>query len=366
MKRTALSTAIVSGLIVSLVLGVQFIQLAGANGYIINKTYNGSPVITIESPSNNELVASNTVVVSFTLTRASSNWVSELRTSCAVSGVKIIVDGEVYRSVDVNSELPVPFSFSLNLTDLQNGAHSLQLNAYCRGVSMLLVYPGIQNEQYTHYEALSDAVSFFKVKELSQFLLIMPSGNNEYSSSDVPLDFMSFNVSDFGYSLDGEEMVPIDGNTTLKGVSDGVHSIVLYGKNLNGSDFSSEPLSFGVDTGKPQITFLSIENNTTYHTQDLDLIFYLSESSPEMKYTLNGNDQIQTVVINGNTSLLNLPFGSYTLVFSAKDSVSNLVSFQTVYFRIENPFPVLLIGIFAVVIIIIASLLVYFKKRKHS
>jgi hypothetical protein len=112
----------------------------------------------MKSPLNNKVVSFNTVVVSFTLTRPSSNWfIGE--TSCWVSGVKIIVDGAVYRSVAINSELPVPLSYSLNLTDLENGAHSLQLNAYCRGVSMIRGLPG-DRSPYIYCEALSDTVSF--------------------------------------------------------------------------------------------------------------------------------------------------------------------------------------------------------------
>ncbi len=158
MKRTAYAAAIVSGLIVSLVFGAQFVQLVEANGLFIHEL-NGSPIITIKSPLNNKLVSSNTVVVSFTLTRPSSNWFIGETYICAVLGVRIIVDGAVYSSVAVNSELPVPFSYPLNLTDLQNGLHSLQLNAYCRGVSIMRGLPGDFSE-YIYYEALSDTVSF--------------------------------------------------------------------------------------------------------------------------------------------------------------------------------------------------------------
>lgn len=156
-KRTAFAAAIVSGLIVSLVLGVQFVLLVEANGLFIHEL-NGSPIITMKSTLNNKVVSSNTVLVSFTLTRPNSNWVIG-ETSCAVLGVRIIVDGEVNRSVAVNSELPVAFSYSFNLTDLRNGLHSLQLNAYCRGVSIRRGLPGDFSE-YIYYDALSDTVSF--------------------------------------------------------------------------------------------------------------------------------------------------------------------------------------------------------------
>jgi hypothetical protein len=157
--RTAFAAAIASGLIVSLVLGAQSIQLAQANG-IFNHELNGSPIITIKSPLN-KWFSSNTVVVSFSLTRPSYNWTSSSGTSNSVAYVDVIVDGAVHSGVDVYSELLVPFSYSLNLTDLQNGGHSLQLVAHCNGVEiseMHFAYP--VGEHSTSYEALSDVVSF--------------------------------------------------------------------------------------------------------------------------------------------------------------------------------------------------------------
>ena len=160
MKKTAFAITIVSGLIVLLVLGVQFIQLVEANGIRVLELCNGPPIITVESPLNKELFTFNAVVISFTLTRPSYNWTSSSGISNSVVSVDVIVDGIFYRSVYVDSELLVPFSYSLNLTDLQNGAHSLQLDANCTGVAS---YSGIGfyvEDSVTSYNALSDVVSF--------------------------------------------------------------------------------------------------------------------------------------------------------------------------------------------------------------
>jgi hypothetical protein len=226
----------------------------------------------------------------------------------------------------------------------------------------------------------------FTVNVVSPYLSVLPSENIEDLSSEVPLDlkynfteipvgyfftssvvplnFVTFEASGFSYSLDGDDRVSFVGNVTLKGGSDGVHSVVLYGKAVDGSDFASEPFSVWVDTGKPRIAFLSLQNDTTYRTWNVDLAFRLSEPSPAIKYTLYGNNQVQTAVIDGNNSFFNLPSGSYTLVLSAKDSVSNFISFQRVDFRVDNPLP-LIVVVVASVIIIVVGLLVYFKKRKH-
>ena len=161
MKKTAFTATIVFGLIVLLVFGVQFIQLVEANGMIIYELCNGPPIIALESPLNRQLFSFNAVVVSFTLTRPSYNWISSNGTSNSVISVDVIVDRAVHSKVDVDSELLVPFTYSLNLTDLQNGAHSLQLDANCKGVKiseMHFIYP--VGESATSYNALSDVVSF--------------------------------------------------------------------------------------------------------------------------------------------------------------------------------------------------------------
>ena len=163
MKKTALASTMVSGLIVSLVFGVQFIQLVEANGIpitVVLELCNEPPIITVESPLNNKLFSSNTVVVSFTLTRPSYNWTSSKGTSSIVVYANITVDGTVYSRVNVYSDLRVPFSYSLNLTDLQNGAHSLQLVADCLGVYTSQFSRVPAEEARISYETLSDVVSF--------------------------------------------------------------------------------------------------------------------------------------------------------------------------------------------------------------
>ena len=281
-----------------------------------------------------------------------------------------------------------PWDYQYDYIEQSTRYHYDQVVTYCKPIPLNLIEGSHTLTVKIHglYDTTFCANVTFTVNIVSPYLSILPSENNEYSSSEVPLDFkynfseipigyfysssevpldfVTSETSDFGYSLDGKDRVSVEGNTTLKGVPDGVHSIVMYGKTLNGSDFVSEPFSVYVDTEKPHITFLSLQNNTIYHAWNLDLIFHLSEPSPEIKYTLYGNNQIQTVAINGNTSLIDLQSGSYSLVLSARDSVSNFISFQTVDFRIENPFPVLLVGILAFVIIIIVGLLLCFIRRK--
>jgi len=205
----------------------------------------------------------------------------------------------------------------------------------------------------------------FTINTVPPYLSIMMPENITHDQSDIPLEYMVAEYPQVSYSLDGKANVSITGNTTLRGIIDGTHNIILYGTSPTGAIFASEPVFFGVDTGPPQITILSIENNTTYHTYDLDLTFYLSEPSPEIKYGFWGQSEPFTV-ITGNVTMTNLHSGSYRLVLSAKDSLTDDTSVREVFFGIENPFPTaFILASVLVVAVIILALLVYFKKRKH-
>jgi len=161
MKKTALTVAtIVFGLIVLLVFGVQFIQLVKANGYIVHEYFDEPPVITVESPLNNDLFSSDTVVVSFTLTKPEYDWVNIYSgSSSKVESVVVTLNGTRYDRVAVSSELSVPFTYSLNLTDLKDGLHNVQLIAHCTGVHATYLHPGFVELDFS-YPALSDIISF--------------------------------------------------------------------------------------------------------------------------------------------------------------------------------------------------------------
>jgi len=68
---------------------------------------------------------------------------------------------------------------------------------------------------------------------------------------------LSFTVDEatswIGYSLDGQVNVTIAGNTTLSGLSDGSHSLIVYANDTAGNTGASEIVYFGIKTqeGKP-------------------------------------------------------------------------------------------------------------------
>jgi hypothetical protein len=78
--------------------------------------------------------------------------------------------------------------------------------------------------------------------------------NKAYSTIDIPLEFVVGNpVSWIGYSLDDAVNLTVTGNTTLLGLSEGMHSIIVYANDTAGKMEASSKTFFTVDTQSPAI-----------------------------------------------------------------------------------------------------------------
>lgn len=78
---------------------------------------------------------------------------------------------------------------------------------------------------------------------------ILSPENRTYSVEDVPLTFtIDESTSWVGYSLNGQANVTIAGNTTLSGLSDGPHSLIVYSNDTAGNIGVSEMVHFAVET----------------------------------------------------------------------------------------------------------------------
>ncbi|MGD0645402.1 MAG: hypothetical protein ABSA75_10905 [Candidatus Bathyarchaeia archaeon] len=137
-----------------------------------------------------------------------------------------------------------------------------------------------------------------------------------------------------------------------------VNSVVVFG--------SSEPVSFTVALPEPVIV---VPQNITYHENRVPLAFTVGASATSwVGYSLDGKDN---VTIAGNTTLTGLSYGEHNITVYANDTFGNVGSSQTITFIIAKPeaksFPTAtaaaVSGVSAV--IVIAGLMVYFKKHKH-
>ena len=76
---------------------------------------------------------------------------------------------------------------------------------------------------------------------------IISPENQSYNSSSISLMFtVDKEASWMGYSLDGTYNITVTGNTTLAGLSNGLHNITVYAEDLFGNVGASETVDFTV------------------------------------------------------------------------------------------------------------------------
>jgi hypothetical protein len=222
------------------------------------------------------------------------------------------------------------------------------------------------------------------------FIIFSSPQNKSYNTNSLGLN-VSVGTFTFGqcpgeiykvtYSLDGQDYVSIPlvykgifsdnsmphslyiGAINLPLLPDGNHSIEVHclfeiGTYILNSD---NTVIFTIDKLPPHILVLTVENKT-YKTADLPLNFTVNEETPQLTYSLDGQDN---VTIAGNTTLSGLPKGDHILTIYAKDEAGNMGASETIYFSVE-PFPTTLV-VASVITVSVAgiALFVYFKKRKR-
>ncbi len=196
--------------------------------------------------------------------------------------------------------------------------------------------------------------------------ILSPSSISVYSNG-IPLTFVLGNIQAFernewsigwfwgitgySYSLDGQNTVPIAGNTTLTGLQNGTHTItinatcmVVTGPFPKYIPISSNTITFTVDTKPPKISLLL--QNRTYNQLSLPLDVLIDQPTSWIGYSL---DNEANVTIKGNTTTLNLTVGGTTLsgltvgthnlTVYANDSAGNMGKSDAVFFTVALPTP---------------------------
>lgn len=135
MKRVALALTLILGLLVSTLAGTLFINLGRANP-ISEHTWADPPIISINSPRDNETFSSNVVQLNFTITKREGSWLikggsDEIKN--ILSSVDITLDDKLYRSIEINSNLSSPFSYYDTLTNITYGVHNFTIKTNCEG-----------------------------------------------------------------------------------------------------------------------------------------------------------------------------------------------------------------------------------------
>ncbi len=138
-----------------------------------------------------------------------------------------------------------PFQETLNISDVSDGQHSIEIMANGEYLDEIGAY---------RYDITSSPV-YFTVDTTPPVILIYSIANQTYYSSDIPLNYnVNDSISWIGYSLDRQANVTITGNTTLTGLSEGAHSIIVYSNDTADHMGYSDTVFFSVAKPEPTPT----------------------------------------------------------------------------------------------------------------
>jgi hypothetical protein len=219
MKKTVL-LAFILMLLASAVAGTLLIDFGTAN-----------PTVFFISPKNNKVYAVNNVPLIFTV-----NYDSRLYYTISFYAlIKYRLDGELKGKIEPELTPDSPKeTFSVNLTALSDGIHSVTVSAY--------------GDYYTILGNSSDSffgIVYFTVDTTPPRISIRAPLDRTYNATDVPLNFIVREpVSWMGYSLDAQANVTISGNTTLSELSYGSHNLTVYATDTAGNTGASETIYF--------------------------------------------------------------------------------------------------------------------------
>ncbi len=245
MKRALASTLLIA-VSVSLVAGMHAVEVGRANP-LIEERYDSLPIISINSPENGAYI--NSILLNITV-KKSADWLS-MPVSFGGDGlsqklvsVSIHVDGNFYWLVRANSDLVSPFNYSLNITDLADGSHTIMVQAESTGV----VRDWISSKVYSVPIESVFATVHFTLDATPPAIVVMPFENLIYDAADIALNFtVAEPFSQITYCLDGQKNVTVAGNTTLTDIPYGEHNIRVFATDEVGNTGASETIYFTIE-----------------------------------------------------------------------------------------------------------------------
>lgn len=119
--------------------------------------------------------------------------------------------------------------YSAIVKELSEGWHNITVTASCEHLSK------------------GSAFVIFMVDTVSPSVSVLSPQNETYTTPDLPLNFTLSEIADWvGYSLDGQPLAIITGNTTLAGLAEGLHNVTVYANDTVGNEGVSETVYFSI------------------------------------------------------------------------------------------------------------------------
>jgi hypothetical protein len=233
MKR-ALAVLVVA-LLASALTGTVLIKLATC---LLPSTSKYIPKVNLQSPEN-KIYGGNSVPLDFSVSFFSwANHTNELRLEYSLDYSTLMPLAGFHQSISEGFAV-----IGSTLTHLSEGVHVLR-------VQVTVFYEDIRDTSIQSWSppGLSEAVSFTVNAAVPRVSILSLKQLKTYNATTLPLEFaVSEPTASLSYSLDGGALVSIAGNTSLSGLSDGKHTIMVQAEDLAGSVGESS-VTFTVET----------------------------------------------------------------------------------------------------------------------
>jgi hypothetical protein len=234
--------------------------------------YAKQPIVTILSPENGTVIVTNSTILDLFLTLEASNssrpvTLGPVLYKASWMSNNITVDSGVPQSPFLTKTIPL----SIDLANMSEGTQSVTVYAYAlceyesgrEQVSVsndpwgILVFKYL-NIYYNTYKIGGFSSVSFTFDTIPKISVLSPI-NQRYNDSSVPLASVVDKLVNWtGYSLDGKQNVTITGDTSLSGLSSGMHNITVYAKDLFGNVGSSETITFIVAVPFPLLPVAAV------------------------------------------------------------------------------------------------------------
>ena len=155
-------------------------------------------------------------------------------------------DGEPANTIkEVLEPTSIPYKFStfIDISNLSNGTHKIEVTA-----SFVV---DVDNLFVPTYNFSSASILFSVFRNQPPNIAVISPENKTYYQSTISLNFtLDEPTSKIEYSVDGQNKVTINGNTTLTDLFIGEHNCTVYATDVEGNIGASETITFTVS--KPE------------------------------------------------------------------------------------------------------------------
>lgn len=209
-------------------------------------------VIDVTSPISNQIYHLTNITVAFTVSLPTKGTIVYTLYDVSFKATWMAEKVIVFNQSGFFDHIEYDKAFS----DVPEGNQTIQIVAHGCGSYADTPEETPEGTEYFFFTSSSCTVNF--TVTASPKISVMSPLNDSIYSSVVPLNFtLDKEVSWLGYSIDGENNMAINGNTTIANLPNGLHNLTVYARDAYGN-VGSQTASFTVE--KPKTGFFSSTN----------------------------------------------------------------------------------------------------------